>query len=82
MVMNKSIKQLRPSTYHQQLGQKMCAAYIAQQQGITLETASQKVSEPVGDLWLMLAELARQWSTESGNDVAVGDLMRPMSSIM
>ncbi len=80
--MNKSIKQLRQSMYHKQLGQKLCAAYVAQQQGITLETASKKVSGPVGDLWLMLAELARQWSTESGNDVAAADLMRPVGSIM
>jgi hypothetical protein len=37
----------------------MCAAFIAQQQGITLNTALGKVPEPVGDLWLIIAEFAR-----------------------
>ncbi len=34
----------------------MCAAFVAQQQGITLNTAMKKISSPVGDLWLMIAE--------------------------
>jgi hypothetical protein len=37
----------------------MCAAYIAQQQGIGLDTAIKKVSDPIGDLWFLLAEFAR-----------------------
>jgi len=45
----------------------MCAAFVAQQQGISLNTASKKVSEPIGDLWLVLAELARQGYTEAAN---------------
>jgi hypothetical protein len=56
----KSLAELRISVYHQQLGRKMCAAYIAQQQGISLGTAMKKVAEPVGDLWLAVAEFARR----------------------
>jgi hypothetical protein len=37
----------------------MCAACIAQQQGIALETALRKVSDPIGDLWFLVAEFAR-----------------------
>ncbi len=55
----KTVDQLRKSSYHQQLGQKICASFIAQQQGISLHSALKKVSEPVGDLWVVLAELAR-----------------------
>ncbi len=57
--MTKTRDELRNSAYHQQLGQKMCAAFIAQQQGITLNTALGKVPESVGDLWLIIAEFAR-----------------------
>jgi hypothetical protein len=53
------IEELRESRFHQELGQKICAAFIAQQQGIALNTALKKVSPPIGDLWLMLAELTR-----------------------
>ena len=58
--MTKTLEQLRRSEYHQQLGQKMCAAFIAQQQGITLNTALRRIHLPVGDLWLMIAEYARE----------------------
>ena len=58
--MTKTRDELRNSAYHQQLGQKMGAAFIAQQQGITLNTALAKVPQPVGDLWLMVAEFARR----------------------
>jgi hypothetical protein len=37
----------------------MCA-HLAQQQGIALNTAFKKIPEPVGDLWLMIAEFADQ----------------------
>lgn len=57
--LNKSLRELRASHYHQQLGRKLCAAFIAQQQGIRLDTAHNKIEEPVGDLWLMMAEIAR-----------------------
>ena len=63
--MAKSIEELRQSTYHQELGQKMCAAFIAQQQGVALNTALKKVSEPVGDLWLVVAEFARRSCVEA-----------------
>ena len=58
--MTKTLEELRNSFYHQQLGRKMCAAFVAQQQGITLSTAFKKTEEPIGDLWLMLAEFAEQ----------------------
>ena len=54
--MAKAIEELRQSSYHQELGRKMCAAFVAQQQGITLNTAIKKISTPVGDLWLMIAD--------------------------
>jgi hypothetical protein len=63
--MAKSIEELRDSPYHQQLGRKMCAAFIAQQQGISLGTALAKAPDAVGDLWLMVAEFARQATSES-----------------
>jgi hypothetical protein len=56
----KSIEELRLSRYHQQLGRKVCSAFIAQQQGIKMETAFKKVEEPMGDLWLLMAEIVRQ----------------------
>jgi hypothetical protein len=57
--MPRSLEELRRSPFHQELGRKMCAAYIAQQQGIALETALRKVSDPIGDLWFLVAEFAR-----------------------
>jgi len=56
----RAIEELRQSSYHQELGRKMCAAFLAQQQGITLSTAMKKISTPVGDLWLMIADFAEQ----------------------
>ena len=63
--MKKSLEELRQSPYHQELARKMCAAYIAQQQGVTLDTAVKKVSDPMGDLWFLVAEFARQGCTAS-----------------
>jgi hypothetical protein len=57
--MKKSIEEVRQSPYHQELARKMCAAYIAQQQGVTVDTAIKKVSDPIGDLWFLVAEFAR-----------------------
>ena len=56
----KSLDELRSSNYHQELGQKMWAAFLAQQQGISLSSAVKKVGGPVGDLWLMVADFALQ----------------------
>jgi hypothetical protein len=61
----KTLDELRNSGYHQQLGQKMCAAFIAQQQGISLNTALRKVPEPIGDMWLIVAEFARRAAMET-----------------
>jgi hypothetical protein len=72
--MSKSLEELRWSHFHEQLGQKLCAAYIAQQQGIALDSALKKVAVPVGDLWLVMAEFARKSCAENGD---VGDLAVP-----
>ena len=61
----KSISELRQSDYHQQLGRKMCAAFIAQQQGVALSTAFKKVPDPILDLWLAVAEFAREAWTQN-----------------
>ena len=58
--MEKKIEELRESEFHQELGQKFCAAFIAQQQGLALNTALKKIPLPVGDLWLLLADFARR----------------------
>jgi hypothetical protein len=58
--MSRTLEELRHSPYHQELGRKMCAAFVAQQQGITLTTAMKKVPAPVGDLWLMIADFAER----------------------
>jgi hypothetical protein len=67
MKMLKTLEELRHSPYHQQLGRKMCAAFVAQQQGITLNTALSKVPDLVGDSWLAVAEFARQTGAESAD---------------
>ena len=61
----KSIAELRQSEYHQQLGRKMCAAYIAQQQGVALSTAFKKVPDPILDMWLVVAEFAHEAWTQN-----------------
>ena len=58
--MKTTMDELRNSPYHQQFARKLCAAFIAQQQGITLGTALKKVPEPISDTWLIVAEFARQ----------------------
>jgi hypothetical protein len=68
--MSKTLEELRRSSYHQQLGRKMCAAFLAQQQGITLSTAFKKTPGPVGDLWLMIADLA-EWEVGKAMDALI-----------
>jgi hypothetical protein len=58
--MTKTIEELRKSAYHQQFGRKLCAAFFAQQQGTSLNTAFKKVPDPIADCWLIVAEFARQ----------------------
>lgn len=65
---NKTIEELRRSPYHQQLGRNVCAAFVAQQQGIRLDTAHKKIEEPVGDLWLLMAEIIRQQCFQGSGD--------------
>jgi hypothetical protein len=64
MQTTKGIAELRSLAFHVQLGRGLCAAFIAQQQGIALSTALKKVEEPIGDLWLVLSEFARQGCLE------------------
>ena len=54
----KTLDQIRNSSYHQELGQKLWAAYLAQQHGISMASAIKQVDGPVCDAWLMVAELA------------------------
>jgi hypothetical protein len=63
--MPKTLGELRQSSFHQGLGRKMCAAFVAQQQGVTLNTAMKKVPEPVGDLWLVIAEFAKRMTGQA-----------------
>ncbi len=58
--MKKTMDELRNSPYHQQFARKLCAAFIAQQQGTSLGTAFKKVPKPLSDTWLILAEFPRQ----------------------
>jgi hypothetical protein len=58
--MAKNLEELRNSPDHQQLGRKMYAAFVAQQQGIALNTAFKNTTGPVGDLWLMIAGHAEE----------------------
>jgi hypothetical protein len=80
--MTKTLEELRRSEFHVALGQKICAAFVAQQQGISLQTASRKVSEPVGDLWLVLAELARRGYTETANLDRFSERMQTTSELL
>ena len=74
---NKTVEELRKSSYHKQLGRNVCAAFIAQQQGIRLDTAHKKIEEPIGDLWLLMAEIIRQQCFEEpGTAGASGDAGR------
>ena len=66
----------RPENYeelfHQELGKKLWAAFLAQQQGISLSCAFKKVNQPVGDPWLMLAEIALDAYAESEREFCNG----------
>jgi hypothetical protein len=73
--MRKSVEELRQSPYHQQLGRNFCAAFVAQQQGIRMDTAYKKVEEPVGDLWLLVAEIVRQQCFEGAGGIESGVLV-------
>ena len=63
--MSNMLAELRRSSIHQELGRKMCAAFLAQQQGVTLSTALKKVPDPVGDPWLIVAEFAERTVNEA-----------------
>jgi hypothetical protein len=60
----KTMDELRNSPYHQEFARKLCAAFIAQQQGTSLGTAFKKVPEALSDTWLIVAEFARQAAME------------------
>jgi hypothetical protein len=65
----KSIEELRRSPYHQQLGRKVCSAFLAQQQGTRMDTAIKKIEEPVGDVWLLMAEIICQQCLKETFDI-------------
>ena len=77
--MTMSLVELRRSPFHQELARKMCAAYIAQQQGIALNTAMKKVSGPIGDLWSLVAEFARNGCWGNG-DMDASALQHPVDT--
>ncbi len=79
----KTLEELRSSDYHQELGQKMWAAFLAQQQGISLNSAAKKVEGSIGDLWLMVADFALQSYNDSMERLLAGhsdksNRIRPM----
>jgi hypothetical protein len=77
----KSVLKLRRSPYHQQLGRKMCAAFVAQQQGVALETALRKVPDPVADVWLVVAEFAREASMQN-TEIDLGELAKKHTGLI
>ena len=73
----RTLEHLRRSPYHRELGRKLCAAFVAQQQGIHMNTALKKVEDPVGDFWLQLAETVRDgWAKESLRDSPAVELFQ------
>jgi hypothetical protein len=80
--MTMSLAELRRSPYHQELARKMCAAYIAQQQGIALNTAMKKVSGPIGNLWFLVAEFARRGCLDSADLDALAVQHPPVSGFV
>ncbi len=72
--MAKRIEELRDSEFHKELGQKLCAAFIAQQQGIGLNTAFKRTSQPIGDFWLVVAEFATRSLHENVELEAFGEM--------
>jgi len=79
--MTKSTNELRNSAYHQQFGRKLCAAFIAQQQGIALESAFRKVPDPIADTWLVVAEFAREVAMQ-GIDQNIADAIRDKTHML
>jgi hypothetical protein len=70
--LRKTINELRGSAYHQQFGRKLCAAFIAQQKGIALDTALKKVPDPIAEAWLIVAEFAREAAMRSIEENVAG----------
>ncbi len=58
--MPKTLEELRQSSFHQELGRKMCAAFMAQQQGVAVGTALKRIPDQVGDAWLIVADFAER----------------------
>jgi|HubBroStandDraft_6_1064221.scaffolds.fasta_scaffold1681766_1 hypothetical protein len=58
--MSRTLEELRQSSFHQELGRKMYAAFMAQQQGVTAGTALKRIPDHVGDVWLIVADFAEQ----------------------
>jgi len=56
---------LDKSTVDQELARRLCAAFISYQLGVGVATQYKKTPEDVGDLWYLLAALARKLATES-----------------
>jgi hypothetical protein len=80
--MTKAIGELRKSEFPHELGQKLCAAFIAQQQGISLSTALKKSAGPVGDLWFLAAEFAIQGYTQAFDLERFSEFVRSASELV
>src|SRR5947208_27759 len=69
----KTLEDYRKSLSHQQLGRGLCAAFVAWDRGIQMNTALRTTKQPVSDFWLQLAEvvLYRQTRLRSREDFGV-----------
>ena len=66
--MANTLNELKQSPFHQQLGEKLCVAFLSQQLGVSFATAERKVrtgNSELGDMWYVLAEIARRLSQAS-----------------
>ena len=70
----KNTNELRASAYHAELGQKLFAAFLAQQQGTSMNTALKKAEGPVSDTWLLVAEFALQAYNASVKEILTSPL--------
>ena len=68
----KTLAELRSSDYHQELAHKLWAAFVAQQQGISMNMALAQTGGRMSDAWLMVAELAL-WAHASREGQFLGD---------
>lgn len=74
--MSMTLEELRQSRFHKELGRKMCAAFVAQQQGITVGTALKKVPDQIAMRGCLSRTLRNALSTRRWNRVSAGGIFR------